>query len=975
MKALKSLEPKQQKTFRDRYLAVLFAVAALLISSVVSAQLDSAKYSPINGYGFKYKRMVFDSVLMIPRSTSPHVPWRAGAIRYNAPDSTLQLWTGNQWNSILTGIGNGVDTAYMIDDTLMVIETPDEDFLLTIPGRPQRFGLEDATTSTNRSFNFNNFTFEADSFSNYNLYSKVQSAGVDRGVIGQFRSSPTSSYLWHYHSNGVSTRSYGFNTYPQLTQMFAAGHMPGHATYVQSDTLQVILEADPNRLYMFHDSVALHNINGGDIDFRIRTLPETIDTTNFKPLAIGPLGQVKKVPGWPGSGGGATPSWQQTLDVSHNTSGRLLFDTSYTKPVDAGSPAQHTWFTMMPLVKEDDTVTSPFYWNQFAGLNNGQVNEVMMFGWNLGPGGGQVQAGKPALGESWESNYRVDIGGGNLRRYMEKHEYYINPAGLQFRLGSYTINTDDGTCNYYHSVDNFNLRNFGTAGTNTPYFTVQGVANNTQQALINNSDQAESFNFNADFNQDANTSALSITSGAGKPVSLFNLVDFTSASFPNISITGQGYDGAEILFNGFTDGQLGRLLVDSSQANWATFTNVPMHISPNSVNVLDIRSNRVNAYQHMSIQTGGGTPIAMLDVRSASEDQTLYIENGKAGGYGAIITSTNGTGGNVGLDITATGTAANKGINFNASMAATDWNIYSAGASKTYLAGKVGLGVTSPTSYLHIKAGTATANTAPIKIDAGTNLTTPEDGAIEYDGTHYYATVGSTRYQLDQQAGSPSDEAYSATTWNGSLDAATKNALRDKFETMITSLNSQTGAVTITAGNAISTSTLSGDITIAVDVNHSTLPHTIATYFTDVANSGTGETDLYSTTTSANTLSGNGQTLYFDYTVNMTDNTSTAALAVYFGATQIGTTGALTVSSTGYWRVTGSITRATSTTARATVVVTAPGGSTTLYVNETDLTSQNFATTNVVKITGQAGGAGGGTGDITAKMGKLYYQP
>src|ERR1044072_5777099 len=137
MKALKLLEPKQQKTFRDKYLAVMFAVAALLISSVATAQLDSAKNSPISGYGFKYKRMAFDSVLMVPRSTSPHIPGRAGAIKYNAPDSTLQLWTGYQWNSILTGIGNGVDTAYMINDTVLTIETPDQDYLLIIPGRPR----------------------------------------------------------------------------------------------------------------------------------------------------------------------------------------------------------------------------------------------------------------------------------------------------------------------------------------------------------------------------------------------------------------------------------------------------------------------------------------------------------------------------------------------------------------------------------------------------------------------------------------------------------------------------------------------------------------------------------------------------------------------------------------------------------------------------------------------------------------------
>jgi len=54
---------------------------------------------------------------------------------------------------------------------------------------------------------------------------------------------------------------------------------------------------------------------------------------------------------------------------------------------------------------------------------------------------------------------------------------------------------------------------------------------------------------------------------------------------------------------------------------------------------------------------------------------------------------------------------------------------------------------------VNLKAGTATAGTAPLRFVSGTLLTTPEDGAIEFNGTHYYGTIGSTRYQLDQQAG------------------------------------------------------------------------------------------------------------------------------------------------------------------------------------------------------------------------------
>jgi len=58
-------------------------------------------------------------------------------------------------------------------------------------------------------------------------------------------------------------------------------------------------------------------------------------------------------------------------------------------------------------------------------------------------------------------------------------------------------------------------------------------------------------------------------------------------------------------------------------------------------------------------------------------------------------------------------------------------------------------------AYIELKAGTATAGTAPLKLTSGTNLTTTEAGAIEYNGTHLYFTAvnAGTRYQLDQQGG------------------------------------------------------------------------------------------------------------------------------------------------------------------------------------------------------------------------------
>lgn len=65
--------------------------------------------------------------------------------------------------------------------------------------------------------------------------------------------------------------------------------------------------------------------------------------------------------------------------------------------------------------------------------------------------------------------------------------------------------------------------------------------------------------------------------------------------------------------------------------------------------------------------------------------------------------------------------------------------------------GNLGLGVLTPTARLNLAAGTATANTAPFKFTAGTNLTTPEAGALEWDGTNLFLTTsGAIRQTINQ---------------------------------------------------------------------------------------------------------------------------------------------------------------------------------------------------------------------------------
>ncbi|MFC1645033.1 tail fiber domain-containing protein [Patescibacteria group bacterium] len=88
-----------------------------------------------------------------------------------------------------------------------------------------------------------------------------------------------------------------------------------------------------------------------------------------------------------------------------------------------------------------------------------------------------------------------------------------------------------------------------------------------------------------------------------------------------------------------------------------------------------------------------------------------------------------------------------------------------------YFSGKVGIGTTSPSAFLNIKAGTATASAAPLKFTSGTNMTTPEEGAVEFDGTNLYFTDSTPTRQTI--ATTSSTQTFTNKTWNGSIIGVT----------------------------------------------------------------------------------------------------------------------------------------------------------------------------------------------------------
>ena len=126
--------------------------------------------------------------------------------------------------------------------------------------------------------------------------------------------------------------------------------------------------------------------------------------------------------------------------------------------------------------------------------------------------------------------------------------------------------------------------------------------------------------------------------------------------------------------------------------------------------------------------------------------------------------------------------------------------------------GALGLGVTAPAAVLHIKAGTATANTAPQKFTAGVVLTTPESGVLETDTSNelYYSnstTTASRGYvQINRYRAitalrtlDTTDDTINCTSGTFTVTLPTAVGIAGRIYTIVNS-----GAGTITVGTTSS---------------------------------------------------------------------------------------------------------------------------------------------------------------------------
>lgn len=277
-------------------------------------------------------------------------------------------------------------------------------------------------------------------------------------------------------------------------------------------------------------------------------------------------------------------------------------------------------------------------------------------------------------------------------------------------------------------------------GKNVLYLNVNGSLNVGMgtAALFNNASGSSNFALGARALQGNTTGSnnVAIGSDAGKLSNANNsLYIGTSAGQSNINGDSVVYigGGAGALIEGSANIAIGSGAM--SGASGAT-ANSNISIGLNSLG--SISSGRFNTIISSGDgATGGGFIITTgshnmvlgynADVPSASADGQLSIAN--------YIYGTN---------LTAEGT--------------------------TVASGFIGFGVKGPTARLQIQAGLATASTAPLKFTSGTNLTTPEAGAIEYNGSDLQFTPTSTRYVLDKVLRGSSTLNFGSTAAGTSTD-------------------------------------------------------------------------------------------------------------------------------------------------------------------------------------------------------------
>jgi hypothetical protein len=290
-----------------------------------------------------------------------------------------------------------------------------------------------------------------------------------------------------------------------------------------------------------------------------------------------------------------------------------------------------------------------------------------------------------------------------------------NPTGTQ------TLSWDDAELNAW------------TNGSNTETF----------HTIDNNSlTTGTSFKWNSSSLTTGNLLSLNTTSTALAAGNKALEIRVSGANATN-GVTATGLDVATTNTNATSGTNIGA----SFSASGATTDNIAVNIPTGSLRVASSYTGVQAALSVFNVILGAGN----------ADTRTIIVSNNSAGA--TLLLSNSSTPAGTGFYL---GALSNDlvGVNISGTQ-----------AFRATSAGSLIIGTTTVAAgRLTLPAGTTAAVSAPIKFTSGTNMTTPEAGAMEFDGTNYFGTASTTRYTFAKTLTNTATLDFPDTSPNTSSD-------------------------------------------------------------------------------------------------------------------------------------------------------------------------------------------------------------
>ena len=357
-----------------------------------------------------------------------------------------------------------------------------------------------------------------------------------------------------------------------------------------------------------------------------------------------------------------------------------------------------------------------------------------------------------------------------------------------------TGNVGVGTANPSYLLDvSGTSRHSGKALFSDGAFNNPGIsfANNPSTGFYNNGGHL-GFSVNGGLKATLYPSSLAFNAGGAGPQIYFTGGDAANPSYAFNSDSDTG------MFNPNSSGGSNELAFSTSgveRVRIASGGQVGIGVSDPTVKLqVASTANLISAFQNVS-----GTETTSLNVFAYPSDYSMaYLQD-------TAMIYTGGDARNLQLS------AANA-----AGVMKFTVGSYQASAEKMRITTSgTGIGVTDPSAYLHIRAGTSAF--APLKLTSGALMTSAQSGTIEYDGFNYYLTDGTnTRRAIATATQAGTLDSVNTISSSGNVTLVPTGSVVVSSTTAST--NSQTGALVVKGGLGVAGNIYSSGTIQAVEI-------------------------------------------------------------------------------------------------------------------------------------------------------------